>query len=473
MDLDKGLSVQALTNGQRFLPSSPVGQAALAVLIGALAGFALLLFSGKVNTIALFNTQKSGQQLAGSSNSTETGLNALAMLPPLERRMNVLLMGVDSNGADTQRFVSTRSDTMILVSVDPVSKKVGMLSIPRDTKVEISGGRGTNKLNAAHALGGPELAMTTVRESLGLPIDHYVVIDAKGLKLLFEQLGPVEVLVEKNMRYHDHTAHLNIDLQPGLQWLTPLQAEEYVRYRHDARGDIGRIERQQWFLRQIAKQLKQPQMLFKLPQLVQFARDYVVTDLSLDEMARMLSFFKDYEIGTMETATLPGGPATISGCSYWLADLDATRVISDRLLGTYSYTQPAADLNQAALAGNVSAAVDKPFSMAIRYPRGFETLAADMELQLKETGFKFKYKYAADPSDCQHQQIIQMSARADDQTTGLLQKSLPKLSTWPVTLAVESRPSADFTLVLSPPEAISSTATSSVPVEDNSKQAAQ
>lgn len=454
------------------MPTSSFWQAALAVLIGVSAGLVLLLFSGKLNIASLFNSAKSPAALASvSPGSSAMNMAAFSMLPPLERRMNILLMGVDSNGADTQRFVSTRSDTMILLSVDPVSKKVGMLSLPRDTKVAVAGGRGTNKLNAAHALGGPELAMTTVKENLGLPIDHYVVIDAQGLKHLFEQLGPVEVLVEKNMRYRDRSAHLDIDLQPGLQWLTPVQAEEYVRFRHDARGDIGRIERQQWFLRQIARQLKQPQFLLKLPQLAQFAHDYVVTDLSLDDMARLLSFFKDYEIGTMETATLPGSPATISGCSYWLADLDATRVISDRLLGTYSYTQPIADMNQAALAANVSAEVPRPFSVAIRYPRGFEVLATDMENKLKDTGFRFQYKYAADASDCQHQQVVQMSARADDQTTALLQKSVPQISSWPVTLDVQSNPSVDFTLVLSPPETMNSTSAASLNTSEGSAKA--
>jgi len=424
----------------------------LSVLIGALAGFVLLAVSGKSNVQTVINSLMP-QQLASSKSdgSPELSFGAFSVLPPLQQRMNILLMGVDSNGADTQRFVSTRSDTMILVSVDPAARKVGVVSIPRDTKVDVSGGRGTNKLNAAHALGGPELAMSTVRESLQLPIDHYVVIDAQGLKQLFEQLGPVEVLVEKNMRYRDRSAHLDIDLQPGLQWLTPTQAEEYVRFRHDARGDIGRIERQQWFVRQIAKQLKQPQFLLKLPQLAQFARDYVVTDLSVEDMARLMSFFKDFEMDKMETATLPGAPATISGCSYWLPDLPSTRIISDRLLGTYSYTTPTADLGQAALAGTEP----KPFAFIIRYPRGSEEAATRMETVLQEHGFRVRYKYAADVSDCRHEQIIQMSARADDQTTTLVQKAVPALATWPITLAVESRPGADFMLVLPPSPAVS------------------
>src|SRR6202011_2267561 len=104
----------------------------------------------------------------------------------------VLLMGVDSNGIGTQRFTSTRSDTMMLISCDPIAKRVGVVSIPRDSRVAIPG-HGNDKINAAHAFGGPELAVKTVGEVFQVPIDHYVVIDVQGLRKLFEVLGPVEV----------------------------------------------------------------------------------------------------------------------------------------------------------------------------------------------------------------------------------------------------------------------------------------
>ena len=105
-------------------------------------------------------------------------------------------MGVDWNGnKEAERYQGNRSDTMMLVSLDPDHDKVGIISIPRDSQVTI--GRHTGKINQAHANGGPELAVSTVRDNFGVEVDHYVVVDTVGLKDLFKLLGPVEVCVEK------------------------------------------------------------------------------------------------------------------------------------------------------------------------------------------------------------------------------------------------------------------------------------
>ena len=83
-------------------------------------------------------------------------------------------MGVDSNGRDTERFTGCRSDTMMIASLDPASGKASLVSLPRDSRVRIAENHGVDKINAAHALGGPELAVKTVSEDFGVPIDHYV-----------------------------------------------------------------------------------------------------------------------------------------------------------------------------------------------------------------------------------------------------------------------------------------------------------
>src|SRR5690606_1966378 len=112
-----------------------------------------------------------------------------------------------------------------------------------------------------------ELTMRTVEENFGVPVDHYLIVDTQGIKKLFDLLGPVEVVVEKEMHYHDQTAGLNIDLMPGRQLLDAEQLEGYVRFRHDARADIGRTERQQWLMRQLVSKLKEPSILMKAPSL--------------------------------------------------------------------------------------------------------------------------------------------------------------------------------------------------------------
>ncbi len=447
-------------------PTSVFWQTVLSVVVGVSAGVALLLYTAKPHAAAISNCLTPGQPPTACPDNAFTALFPnLSVLPALDRRTNVLVMGVDSNGPNTDRFSGTRSDTMIILSLDPILGKVGVLSLPRDTKVQIANGHGTNKLNAAHAFGGPELAIQTVRESLGIPVDHYIGIDTDGLKRLFEALGPVEVLVEKNMHYTDRTAHLFVDLQPGLQVLDPVQAEEYVRFRHDAMGDIGRIERQQWFLRQLAHKLKEPQVLLKLPQLVAFAHDYVETDLSLEDMAKLYSFLRGFDPQQVETAMLPGQPATISGCSYWLQDPAASQVVYSRLLGL----APALDatgispddpqqqqmlLSSTAGAsgedGQNGTAAPRPLSVSIKYPRGAEEAAARFEAALNDNGYQVRYKWAVSDAECQHEQIVENSSRADDRAAAGMRKALPDAANWPLVVAVDSHPVTDMTLVISP-----------------------
>ncbi|MBA3860189.1 MAG: hypothetical protein C0507_25055, partial [Cyanobacteria bacterium PR.3.49] len=272
------------------------------------------------------------EERAPKQASSFPSLPKISLLPQLDRSMNILCMGVDSNGRHAQRFLNTRSDTMMLVHIDPDLKRVGVVSIPRDSRVKLPGAHGIDKINSAHALGGPQLAVDAVKEAFAVPIDHYVVVDTEGLKKLFHALGPVEVMVEKRMRYRDRAAGLYVDLQPGLQTLDPKQAEEYVRFRHDPKGDIGRIERQQWFLRQVTKKLKEPSVILKLPDIFKFATDYVVTDMNAEDMAKVAYFGKDIQPSQVQTATLPGHAEYIHGGSYWIPDPEACSVVFSRLL---------------------------------------------------------------------------------------------------------------------------------------------
>lgn len=371
--------------------------------------------------------------------------------------MNLLVMGVDSNGRDAQRYLGTRSDAMLLVSLDPVQKKVGVVSIPRDTRVQIEG-HGLDKINSAHALGGPELAVSTVKNTFLVQIDHYVAVDTKGLKTLFDALGTVEVLVEKPMHYHDRSAGLNICLEPGVRTLDPTEVEGYLRFRHDAMGDIGRVERQQWFLRQVTRKLKDPQVILRLPQLIAFARDNVVTDMRPEDLVKVMAFVKDIQQQQVETATLPGTPAMIGGGSYWLPDMDQCRVALQRLTGTGLLSSapdsesgmPEAGLAAPAVAATTDQSVVKPIQVAIKYPRGSEDIARSMEDLLTAGGYLVKYKYQCALTDCQHEVISQNSARADDQQTASLRKCLPAVASWPVALALEPHTTTDFTLVVSP-----------------------
>lgn len=398
---------------------------------------------------------------------------AFSLVPRLDSRMNILLMGVDSNGHDTERFTGCRSDTMMIASLDPATKKVALVSIPRDSRVRIADHHGVEKINSAHALGGPELAVKTVSEDLAVPIDHYIVIDVQGLKKVFEAMGPVDVMVEKAMHYRDRAGRLNIALEPGLNRLDAAGLEEYVRFRHDARGDIGRIERQQWFMRQVKAKLEDPQVLLKLPDFCKIAKEYVRTDLSVEEMLKLAAFAREVKTSQIQTAMLPGEAAFINGGSYWLPDPERGSLLLHRLVGAplsvsilaantgrniVSSSDEMTDPNLIASeysndsARNACAASysDKPVSVIIRYSKGSEQTAKNLEARLNEKGFNVKYRHRADLSDCQHEQVIATSFRADDDLTGKLKEAVSELDPYAVHINLDNRAPSDFVVVVSP-----------------------
>ncbi len=383
------------------------------------------------------------------------GFNGLpGFSPSLDQRLNLLVMGVDSNGRNTDRFANTRSDTMMVVSVDPATKRVGVISIPRDSRVPIEG-HGDDKINAAHAYGGADLAVATVQEVFSTPIDRYVVVDVQGLKKLLEILGPVNILVEKKMAYTDRTAGLHVDLMPGLQQLDATQSEEYVRFRHDAKGDIGRIDRQQWFLRQVYSRLQDPSIILKLPQLYTAANEYVQTNLSIDEMAKLAAFARDLKPEQIKTAMLPGRATMIKGGSYWLPDFDSSRLVFNRLAGTPLEAPEPQFANQdvayaAGISDQPNVYPDRPVSIDIRYARASEEAAKNLATLATASGFNVKNRMRIDLADCQHEEIVENTARSNEEVLAKLKSQLPCLRSWPSVIKLDTQSPTDITLVLSP-----------------------
>lgn len=386
-------------------------------------------------------------------------LSPINFVPKLSQKMTILLLGVDSNGLNTDPFLGTRSDTMMLVSIDPLVNKVSVISIPRDSRVIIPN-RGIDKINSAHAFGGVELSMQTVREAFGIPVDHYIEVDTAGLKKLFEILGPVEVLVEKEMHYIDHSAKLNVDLQPGLQQLSPEQAEEYLRFRHDGRGDIGRIERQQWFVRQAARKFKEPQIVLKLPQLIHLGYQCVRTDLPVQDLLSIANYAKDFPQEKVLTAMLPGDSRFIHGGSYWVPDSTAGQLMFSRILGSQALGMKSPDTplvqgivlsedKPIAKESEQSCGYIKPATVAIKYPSGAEQLSLAIAAKLNQAGFKIKGRWQVAKSDCQHELLMQQSPKANDEATNKIYESIPEMRNFPLSLAIETHPSTDFTIVVS------------------------
>ncbi len=294
---------------------------------------AIILFANNQEYL----NEKFGQNSFISSILAKLSLNNLKGKPEFNlpfgpRRQNILLLGVDSNGADSDLWVGTRTDTIILLNIDPRTKTVNAISIPRDSKVYLPKNMGVQKINAAHAIGGIDMTIKTVEDSLGVKVDRYIMLHDEGVREIVKALGGVDIYVEKNMHYDDYAGKLHINFTKGKHHLTEKDAVEYLRFRHDATGDIGRTKRQQWFLRGLLADLQKPESIVKIPQLVSITHKYVKTNMSPYEMTQYAALAKGFDMDNIEIAMLPGAPNKTGYISYWILDPEKTQEVVNRLI---------------------------------------------------------------------------------------------------------------------------------------------
>jgi LCP family protein required for cell wall assembly len=220
----------------------------------------------------------------------KTNVKPTEIAPPKwesKERVNILVLGGDSRGL-TKSDEVPRSDSMMVISIEPNTKKAFLLSILRDTYVKIPG-HGEDRINAALALGGPRLAMKTVSNLLGIPVQYYVYTDFKGFIGVIDAMGGVSLDVEKDMNYTDgEDDHIyDIHLKKGFQHLDGKTALQYVRFRHDALSDFARADRQRKFLTAISAEMQTPSSLIKLPQILHAIDPYIETNISVSDMYKL------------------------------------------------------------------------------------------------------------------------------------------------------------------------------------------
>lgn len=237
--------------------------------------------------------------------------------------ITVLLMGCDMRDGET----SGRSDTIMLAFISAEKKAVNLLSIPRDTRVELAEGKGTTKINHAFAYGGVALTRKTIENFLDVEIDRYVTVDFQGFADVIDALGGVDYNVEQRMYYPAE----NIDLQAGQQHLNGQAALSYVRWRGTPTADIGRIERQQKFLSAVLEQVMSTGTILRLPNLIITINTYVSTDFSLSELTSLINVFKDVGSVTFNSAMVPGDGTSINGISYWQAFPNQTAELVEQM----------------------------------------------------------------------------------------------------------------------------------------------
>jgi len=253
---------------------------------------------------------------------TPRKIPASMMLMVPGSKLNIMIIGKDYSYDEFHNAVKkNHSDTLILVQVNPFNKKLTLISVPRDSYVEVPG-HGFDKINTAYYIGREALVKKTLSRLAGIEVHGYMTIDPKGLVNVIDSLGGINMYVEKNMKYDDSWGGLHIDLKKGKQRLSGKAFEGYVRFRHDSDGDVARVARQQKALKQVFKKMSSPAALISLPWLLPAVRSSVATDLSFPELLRIANFLRTLEPSDIRTFTLPGG--TKEGDPHWYVDAEQT-----------------------------------------------------------------------------------------------------------------------------------------------------
>ncbi len=287
------------------------------IAVGVLAAFLVAVVGGG-SAFALWVNSVNDQLKTGTKTEEElTALqDVLAPTKTFTEPFYVMLIGSDRRANDES--MGARSDTNVVVRVDPTSNQLTMVSIPRDTKIDIDG-YGTNKFNAAYNYGG---AASTIREAnqlLGIEISHYAEVNFEELVALVDSVGGVDVEVES--RVNDPKAGDAV-IEPGLQHLDGEAALTFARSRQYVDGDFTRTANQRKLIGAlIDKVVTLP--ITDLPGVIQSAAQCVTTDLSVSDIVALAEQFKDEGDITIYSAMVPSTTGMIDEVSYVFTDKTA------------------------------------------------------------------------------------------------------------------------------------------------------
>lgn len=222
----------------------------------------------------------------------ELGINSEDLMKK-DDIVNIVFFGLDRRNPDD----ASRSDSIMVVSIDRKSEKVKVSSLMRDMYVPIPG-RGENRINAAYAFGGPALAIKTINSNFGLDIRNYVTIDFFGLEDVIDKVGGININVKPN------EARLCYVNKPGFQSLNGKQALAYSRIRYTGHGDYERTERQRTVLNELFKKIKS-QGVTSLPGVVSTLLPYVETSLTNSEIMELAMDATKFRTESLEQFRLP------------------------------------------------------------------------------------------------------------------------------------------------------------------------
>jgi LCP family protein required for cell wall assembly len=321
---------------RRWLRILVWSSAALLLVLLVFAAGSYLWFRGQVSSannrvtpeVRAVLQEKPSTTLTTSVVAGAAAANTVSAKEPSPSAMNLLVIGSDSRSKNGSS--GGRSDTLMIVHIDPDQNYLSVLSLPRDLRVDIPG-HGKGKLNTAFAFGGAALAIKTIEQTTGVDINHYLEIGFNAFTDVVDSLGGVYVDVDKRYYNADYN-YEPIDINPGYQLLNGADALDYVRFRHDRNADFGRMERQQRFMTALREQAMGWDLPFKVPGLISSLFGNITTDLDANEIIRLTKWGVGLSGDGIRGITLRGSTPTINGVSYVVATEEQLATAVSRLL---------------------------------------------------------------------------------------------------------------------------------------------
>jgi polyisoprenyl-teichoic acid--peptidoglycan teichoic acid transferase len=263
------------------------------------------------------------QNALSKMNSNEEG----EILPVVDKEIitdpfSVLLLGIDERDNDTGR-----SDTMIVLTVNPKLNTVKMLSIPRDTRTEIIGNNTTEKINHAYARGGVDMSIDTVEALLDIPIDYHVTVNMEGFLSVIDTIGGITINNDMDLTFR--TYHF----PQGEVTLSGEEALVFSRIRYeDPRGDWGRQIRQRQLIEALMAEAKNPQILLELKEIFSVLGDNIRTNFTMNEIKALPQLYVQLDKNIQQMSFDEGHGETINGLWYYIVDETELTTIQQTLL---------------------------------------------------------------------------------------------------------------------------------------------
>lgn len=249
------------------------------------------------------------------------------------------VLGVDGNGLGKEKGL--RSDVILVARVNFKSGETKILQINRDSRVPVKGQE--MKINAAHAYGGPSLAIQTLRDYLGIDLEYYVKVDFQGIMDIVDLVGGVEFDVPVNMKYDDPTAKppLHINLKKGKQHLDGKKSHDLLRFRHNNGqghypGGFSREEVQLMWIKEFARTVLKPKNILKMPELIKKGLNSVDTNIPITTILSSATGLGNIDVEKIEMHSIKGeGYKIRDGGWYWFNDEEDKKDAVNRFFYEY------------------------------------------------------------------------------------------------------------------------------------------